>query len=259
MQHALFLAPHLNDVAFSSAGTMLRLLQHQWQVTMVTIFTASASHPQTTWTEAEKSLIGTIPDEMACRRMEDQAFARIMGLRDVRHWEFLEAKHRGYEKPAEAFQGIKAGDNVWQGIASQLDDTLEELNPNLIFAPQGSNNHADHLQAILALKASGNLSAKIWWYRDMPNALRYPEAPPSFLLPMNLQWQSVPLKEMDLERKILGCFAYASQIPCLYGPGSDLGQKLRAFHRSEALHLKPEHIERYAECFLSASQSKLPF
>ena len=47
MPTALFLSPHLDDVAFSCGGTLLRLTDDpRWRVVLCTVFTASVADPQ---------------------------------------------------------------------------------------------------------------------------------------------------------------------------------------------------------------------
>lgn len=218
----------------------MRLAASGWDVALLTVFTASVPDPKgfALRCQTDKGL-GPDIDYMALRRAEDAAFARIVGVADVRDWPFAEAPHRGYESPADLFAGVHDGDEVWRLIAQEL----ATLSADVVFAPQGLGNHADHLQVIRAVGAAG-LGARAFWYRDTPYALREPSALPSSLLPAALQDCAVAIDDV-LERKIAGCCAYASQIGFQFGGAEAVRRKLTSFHRAEAEHFgRAGHAER---------------
>ncbi len=197
------------------------------------MFTRSVPDPQgfALRCQTDKGLAADT-DYMALRRAEDAMFARIAGVRDVRHWPLAEAPHRGYDSPAALFAGVREGDDVWRPVADALTALADELRPDLVFGPQGLGGHADHLQVIRALLASG-LAERTVWYRDTPYAFREPDARPSPLLPTGLQEQALDITDF-LERKIAGCCAYASQIGFQFGGPDEVRRKLTDFHRQEA-------------------------
>jgi len=234
MPTALLLSPHLDDVAFSCAGTMLRLMASGWDVHLCTVFTATVPDPRgfALRCQTDKRLAPDA-DYMALRRAEDEAFAAIMGIRDARHWPFAEAPHRGYESAPALFAGAHAGDDIWQPVADALRALAAELNPDAVFAPQGLGDHVDHGQVIRAVARAG-LAPRTVWYRDTPYALRGPDARPSPQLPAGLEEQAVMLSEGDLVRKIIGAQAYGTQIGFQFGGPDETARKLRAFHALEA-------------------------
>lgn len=240
MPTALFLSPHLDDVAFSCAGTLMRLASLGWDTPLLTVFTATVPDPQgfALRCQTDKRL-GPEVDYMALRRAEDADFARIAGVGDVYHWPFAEAPHRGYESPADLFAGVHDGDEVWRPIAASLAKTSADV----VFAPQGLGNHVDHLQVIRAVGAAG-LAPRAFWYRDTPYALREPSALPSALLPASLQDRAVSIDDA-LERKVAGCGAYTSQIGFQFDGAGEVRRKLTEFHRAEAERLRRAgHAER---------------
>lgn len=234
MPTALFLSPHLDDVAFSCAGALLRLTAAGWGACVVTVFTASVPDPQgfALRCQTDKGL-GPEVDYMALRRNEDWAFARAVGVSDVRHWPLAEAPHRGYESAPALFAGVRGGDDIWHEVAARLETVDAELRPVAVFAPQGLGNHADHLQVIRAVAEAG-LAARTCWYRDTPYALREPDARPSPLLPDGLGEATVALDSETLARKIVGAQAYASQIGFQFGGPEEVARKLTDFARAEA-------------------------
>ncbi len=233
MPTALFISPHLDDVAFSCAGTLMRLAQEGWETCLLTVFTATVPHPQGFALRCQTDK-GLAPEEdyMALRRGEDAEFARIVGVGHNTHWPFPEAPHRGYESPADLFAGVHAGDEIWRVIAEELRALAAATAPQIVFAPQGLGRHADHLQVIRAVDEAG-LGPRTAWYRDTPYAIREPDARPAAELPARLQECVVGIDGV-LERKIAGCCAYASQVGFQFGGVAEVGPKLTTFHQAEA-------------------------
>ena len=252
MPTALFLSPHLDDVAFSCGGTLLRLTDNShWQVAVCTIFTASVTDPQgfALRCQTDKD-IPAETDYMALRRAEDAAYAAFAHVSDARHWDYREAPHRSYESPADLFAGVHDDDTIWQPLADDLIALDEEIHPDVVFAPQGLGNHVDHLQTIRATLAAWPIE-RVAWYRDTPYAIREPHAQPTGLLRLeeDLFPCRVPLTLDVLERKIAGCSLYASQIGFQFGGTVALREKLTAFHRNE-LGTGSSDTAAYAETFL---------
>lgn len=247
MPTALFLSPHLDDVAFSCGATLLRLTDDpDWRVVLCTIFTASVPAPQgfALCCQTDKGIPAEV-DYMALRRAEDAAFAASANVSDARHWDYREAPHRGYASPADLFAGVHDDDTLWQPLADELIALDEELQPDVVFAPQGLGNHVDHLQTIHAALAAWPVE-RVVWYRDTPYAIREPHAQPTGRLRLeeDLFPCPVPLSALVLDRKITGCALYASQIPFQFGGPAALREKLLAFHAQGSPNFA------YAEVFL---------
>ncbi len=230
---ALFISPHLDDVAFSCGGTFALLARAGWRTILCTVFTKSVPHPTgfALACQLDKNLAADV-DYMKLRRAEDFRAAKILGAAEVLHLNFPEAPHRGYNSAPELFAGEKSNDQIWRSIAEHLHLLNEIHQPEVVFVPQGLGNHADHLQTIRAALRTFD-SAKLEWYRDTPYAIRQPSAPPSNLLPPNLSAFFREIKEV-LPDKIAACAAYESQLNYQFGGESELAAKLREFHRAEA-------------------------
>ena len=252
MPTALFLSPHLDDVAFSCGGTLLRLTDDpRWRVVLCTIFTASVPDPQgfALRCQTDKG-IPADADYMALRRTEDMAFAAFANVHHTNQWDYREAPHRGYESPTKLFAGIREGDALWQSLSRDLEKLDDEIRPDLVFAPQGLGNHVDHLQTIRATLAAWPVE-RVAWYRDTPYAIREPEARPAGLLRLeeDLFPCRVPLSLAVLEQKIAGCSLYASQIGFQFGGAVALRENLFAFHERET-GANLSFAAAYAETFL---------
>ncbi len=255
MPTAFFLSPHLDDVAFSCGGTLLRLADDPaWRVVLCTVFTATVENPQgfALRCQTDKGIAPEV-DYMALRRAEDAEFAEGASVDDAWQWELPEAPHRGYEAPAELFAGEHPDDTVWQSVRDALTSLDAELQPDLVFAPQGLGNHVDHLQTIRAVLGVYPAAGKVLWYRDTPYAIREPSSrPPGLLNTTGLTLRRVELTKEVLARKIDGCCRYASQIGFQFGGPDGVREKLAAFHRAEA------GGNGYAETFLGAAELPLP-
>ena len=248
MPTALFISPHLDDVAFSCGGTLLRLADEGWNVILCTIFTASVAHPEgfALRCQTDKGIAPAV-DYMELRRAEDVAYAALSNVTDLRHWSFREAPHRGYDSPAELFAGAHETDRIWQPVRDALTALDVEVQPDAVYAPQGLGNHVDHLQTIRAVLGVYPV-ARVCWYRDTPYAFRDPGAKPAASLPTEkLRLVSDSLPPERLERKIAGCCCYASQLGFQFGGPEGVRETLTAFHRAEARagSLPTDYAENY--------------
>ena len=254
---ALFISPHLDDVAFSCGGTLAKLLRANRTAIVCTIFTASVDDPRgfALRCQTDKGLAPGI-DYMLLRRAEDAEFARAIGGANLCHLAFREAPHRGYESAAELFAGERTDDEVWREIADELKRLARESNPRIVFAPQGLGNHVDHLQTIRAVCAA-DFRAPVVWYRDTPYAIRDADAAPAPLLPDDLSELAIGIDEV-IDAKIDGCIAYTTQIGFQFGGAETLREKLFGFHRREAATNDLANGARFAERFLAPVGLELP-
>jgi LmbE family N-acetylglucosaminyl deacetylase len=177
MPTALFLSPHLDDVAFSCGGLLAQLGDAGWRTVMATAFTATVL-PATGFALACQLDKGLAPevDYMALRREEDRAAAAILGVSDLRWLDLPEAPHRGYGSAPELFGAVLANDEIWRPLATEISLLIDELQPSLVLAPQGLGNHVDHRQMICAVQQVSPLH--LAFYRDTPYAIRNPTAVP---------------------------------------------------------------------------------
>ena len=127
-----------------------------WRTVLATAFTATVLpvHGFALACQLDKGL-GPEVDYMALRRAEDRRAAAILGVGDLRWLELPEAPHRGYGSAAELFGGIRARRRHLAEVAPSLElRCTEELQPDLVLAPQGLGGHVDHLQVIRAVQAA---------------------------------------------------------------------------------------------------------
>ena len=243
MPTALFLSPHLDDAVFSCGGTMAQLADAGWRSVMATAFTATVL-PATGFALAcqlDKGL-GAEVDYMALRRDEDRGAAAILGVADLRWLDLPEAPHRGYQSAAALFDTLRDDDAVWRALADRIEALAEELQPDLVLAPQGLGNHVDHQQMIRAVRQAA--PRHLAFYRDTPYALRDTNAVSDHMVP-GLH-ECAPGIAGGLERKIAASCAYRSQIGFQFGGPDRLAAALRGFAAVEGQG-------RPAERFLASS------
>ena len=230
MPTALFLSPHLDDVVFSCGGVACRLVDAGWHTVLATVFTRSVV-PASGFALAcqlDKGLAADL-DYMALRRDEDRRAAAIVGFADTRWLDLLEAPHRGYHAAPALFGDVLAEDSVALELSATFVALAAELQPDVVLVPQGLGNHVDH-QHVLAAARSSFRADSLAFYRDVPYALRHPEARP---LPGVPEATAVIDIAAVLDRKIAAAQAYESQIGFQFGGAAALDQALRAFAASE--------------------------
>ncbi|GJG87769.1 GlcNAc-PI de-N-acetylase [Gemmatimonadetes bacterium T265] len=238
MPNALFVSPHLDDVAFSCGAAFAALAARGWDAHLVTLFTRSVPDPRgfALACQTDKGL-GPGVDYMALRRAEDAAAARALGAASVRWLAHAEAPHRGYESAPALFAGVHDADrDAWRPVAADLAALVDEVftdevsadgaAPALVFAPQAIGGHADHRHTVRAVTAVARARAAagrplaVAWYRDTPYIIRHPGALP----PDPIDAPDTPLADVALPAhpaalaaKLDACAAYASQLGFQFG------------------------------------------
>ncbi len=201
---ALFVSPHLDDVAFSCGGTLAALARRGWHCTLLTCFTASVPQPQgfALACQTDKGIAPDV-DYMALRRGEDERAAARLGAAAVVHLPLPEAPHRGYGSAAELFGPVR--DDVWRELAPLLP-----RDHDAVFLPQGLGGHVDHLQVVRAAREAGLRGRH---YADLPYDLD------------GTAGERGPV-EPDLAAKVDACAAYASQLGFQFGGEARMRERL---------------------------------
>ncbi len=232
---ALFVSPHLDDVAFSCGALAVLLADAGWRTVLATVFTRSVVPARgfALACQLDKGL-GAEVDYMALRRDEDRAAARILGFSECLHLDLEEAPHRGYGSAAELFAGVRGDDAAWRHVAELVGGLAGRVAPALVLAPQGLGGHADHLQVVRAVRAAVVEAgrAPVWWYRDTPYAIRHGDGP----VPAALSGCAgvAVAAGAAMARKLAAACAYRSQIGFQFGGEMEAAAALRDFARDEA-------------------------
>jgi LmbE family N-acetylglucosaminyl deacetylase len=215
MPHALALSPHLDDAAFSCGGTLARLAQEGWTVTLCTIFTRSVPSPSgfALACQTDKGLSPDV-DYMALRRAEDAAACAALGAEPL--WlDWPEAPHRGYHD-ATALFGPPHPDDAAQEL------TLPDLPADLVLAPQAIGGHVDHVLLVQALRHE---KRPILWWTDFPYATRTDTKQPFSAAMAELPECHV---RGDSEARLAACAAYRTQLEFQFGGTAGLEAALAA-------------------------------
>ncbi len=228
---AVAISPHLDDAVFSAGATLARLADANWQVEIVTVFTASVPDPAgfALACQLDKGL-GPEVDYMALRRAEDAEAVRRLGLgRPPVHLPFREAPHRGYDSAPALFAGPRHGDAaIVEEVRAALAPLLEGA--QLVLAPAGLGGHVDHLQVLAALAP---LARPVLWH-DQPYALRLDRPPPTGC--------EDGCRRHLRERKLRAAAAYASQLAFQFPSRGGVPAGEPAMRR--ALGAAPERFDR---------------
>ncbi|MEM1042859.1 MAG: PIG-L family deacetylase [Bacteroidota bacterium] len=225
MPTALFVSPHLDDAAFSVGGTAVHLAQRGWRVVVATVFTRSVPDPTgfALACQTDKGIDASV-DYMAVRRDEDIACCARLGAEPV-HLDLPEAPHRGYADARTLFAGVHTSDEPYTDtVRHALAGALDRARPDLVFAPQGIGGHADHrhvVRAVAGLAVEHRI--QVAWYRDLPYALRHPDAPADECVPDGCAPAALDI-EATLGAKVEACAAYRTQLPFQFAretPGAD--------------------------------------
>jgi hypothetical protein len=228
---AVAVSPHLDDAVFSAGATLARLADANWEVQVVTVFTASVPDPTgfALACQLDKGLSPEV-DYLALRRAEDAEAIRRLALGTAPiHLPFPEAPHRGYESARALFAGPHGDD---ADIVGDVCDALAPLvaGADLVLAPAGLGGHVDHLQVLAALRP---LARPVVWH-DQPYALRLDGAAPAGCEDGG--------RSHLRERKLRAAAAYATQLGFQF-PGRDgVAAGEPAMRRS--LGAAPERFDR---------------
>lgn len=247
---ALMISPHLDDVAFSCGGTASVLRRRGWRVVVATVFTASFPAPSgfALACQLDKGLPPEV-DYLAIRRREDETFGRAVapGI-ELRRLGLAEAPHRGYESAAALFAGVREDDPARGQAALLIGGLVDEVAPDLVLAPRAVGGHVDHRQVVGALLSLPGLDDRLAWYRDLPYAEKFANAPGDPRLPDDLVEVVVPFGPLDLVAKLDGCACYATQVPFQFGGEDEMRRRLGEFASLEASRFGQDG---HAETFLA--------
>ena len=255
--HALFLSPHLDDVAFSCGGTVASLAADrggEWRCTVATAFTRSVPDP--TGFALDCQLDKGLPaaaDYMALRRAEDERACDALGAAAL-HLDFPEAPHRGYGSAAALFAGVRPDDGVPAALAPRLRALFESDPPDLLVLPAGCGGHVDHLQLLAATAAALDDA------RDPPPRLHYRDTP--YVL-RDLDAAGVATGELiaadiapTLPAKLDACACYGTQLGFQFGGEARMRRLLTDLAAAEAAAAGRDGS---AERFVYAGGDPVPF
>ena len=253
---ALFVQPHLDDVAFACGAVVARAADAGDHPVVVGVFTGppTPGEPLGANLVALHTKWGFGDDAWLSRRHEDERALTILGAAPM--WlPYQDAPYRGYSTFASIFAAIADDDPLVPQIASELFARWRETPSARVYLPLGIGGHVDHQLCHAAgrlLEADG---VPVRYYEDFPYAT-LPGLTSARLA--GLHDAFVPeLVDITawIERRISAADAYVSQASSLFTPTSVVAGTTDQVMRRHAGALAgglPGCLERgprYAECF----------
>ncbi len=227
--NALYIAPHLDDVALSCGGQIAKRTRLGEQVLIVTVTAGdppvddlppfALAHHQSWQLDAETVV--------ADRRAEDIESARCLGA-DYHHLDLLDAIYRRshdgqalYNNDLQLFSTVPSAEAT---LLEQLAVKLRGLpSADLVVAPLAIGGHVDHR---LVRQAAEQTFATLTYYEDYPY----------------VQWgglgdavasgwecELISISEKDHRAKIAAIAAYKSQIEHLFENYTDMQMRVTAY------------------------------
>jgi LmbE family N-acetylglucosaminyl deacetylase len=239
--HALYLSPHLDDVALSCGGQIYQQTTAGHDVLIVTLaagwpdsnvlseFAAFLHHA---WglSSSGKPPAEAVREVVQARRAEDARACQRLGA-GFQHWNLPDCIYRRHPQSG---QPLYTSDEAIFGpvdpaeapLVHQLAGYLRGLPPaGRVVAPLTLGNHVDHqLTRQAAELAFGH---ELYYYEDYPYVQRRPEALAE-LLGNDEAWrnQEIPLDSAALQARIAAVATYQSQLPTLFGDAAQMEQLL---------------------------------
>ncbi len=227
----IVLSPHYDDAALSCGGLIARLVATGEQVEVATIFGGKPDYERLSpfaRTIHSRPLAGEDPIEQ--RRAEERQALALLGAAS-RPGDFPDCIYR---QDADTARWLYASEEALFGPVDPADGELaDELAQCLaalarpagrctLYAPLAIGNHVDHQIVRCSAGLLQQHGHMVRYYEDYPYVARDPAGLEVSLglwaQPEMWQDQLIPLRAMDLQRKIEAVLAYPSQLGVLF-PG----------------------------------------
>lgn len=229
---AVYLSPHLDDVALSCGAQIFDRTSAGQRVLIVTMM---AGDPPVGLSDLAQQLHARwqlAADAVAARREEDAAACRILGAAYA-HWGVLDCIYRTHPETAEPlyatnaaiFGEVHPADRPLIGQLAQQFDALPAHRE--VVAPLTIGHHVDH--QLVRLAAEQCFGKRLSYYDDYPY-VRW-EAPTQRALPVDAAgWQAqvVPVSAAGVRARITAVAAFASQVGSFFRDQADLEAQLTA-------------------------------
>ncbi len=234
--HAIYLSPHLDDVALSCGGTIARQIEGGDSVLIVTVM--AGEPPIVQMSDYIRSLHDRWELEVnavAARQEEDRVAAAILGA-DIRHWSIPDCIYRLSAIDGEPFYGSDA--DIFGDIHAEERSLIDVIAAKIealprydrLYAPLTLGHHVDHqLTRLAAEQAAG---AALCYYEDYPYA-QQPGALDEVIPADDPGWQAavVPLTEAHLQTKVNAIYAFRSQLSTFFEDREDLQRQVFDYAR----------------------------
>ncbi len=232
---AIYLSPHLDDVALSCGGQIFMETAVKNPILIVTIMAGepASEAPLSDFARSLHQRWELARNAIMVRRAEDMVACQILGA-DYLHWSVPDCIYRADPATGEPcypdWQAIittqHPADEV---VLAELMRQLQQLPAaDEIVVPLTAGNHVDH--RLTRLAAEQVWGPDLCYYEDYPYAAA-PEAVTAVLTPKPEQWQStqIVLMETAVRAKTEAIWAYASQRSSFFADRADLDSKIQQY------------------------------
>lgn len=229
---AIYLSPHLDDMALSCSGQVWQKRCAGNTILVVTLFTGDPPPPPySDFADLLHSRWGHAQTVMAVRREEDARSCALLGV-DYLHWGLPDAIYRRDHAGNFAYP-------TWQDITTTFHPSDEAVIAGIVqrlatlppatqlFAPLTVGQHIDHRLTRLAVERWAK--QPLLYYEDYPYAAR--SGALEAVIEDGADWESlvVPLSAEDLAVKYAAIAAHHSQFSSFFVDDADLQAKVGGY------------------------------
>jgi LmbE family N-acetylglucosaminyl deacetylase len=232
---AIYLSPHLDDVALSCGGRIFDASQSGRSTLIATVTAGDAPVTVSSFAQQQHRQWALAENPVAVRRAEDAAACRLLGV-DWLHWGEYDCIYR--RDPVTGAPFYVGDDEIFDNVAAGDTDIIAQLVVNIsalpacetLFVPLAIGNHVDHqiTRAAAEQFCAAQPAVRLAYYEDYPYAARTNGVEP-FLREMGFSAEITPLSVPAVQARFDAIRAYASQISTLFGSEDALWRDLTQF------------------------------
>lgn len=230
---AIYLSPHLDDVALSCGGQIARQTAVGQSVLIVTVTAGEVASTGMSSLGQQLHLHWQIQQEngVATRRLEDAHACSVLQA-DFVHWEVPDAIYRLHpftQVPLYASIAALAGNlhPVEMSLVTAVARLLQSLPTyRQLYVPLAVGNHVDH--QLVRLAAEHCFGMQLFYYEDYPYA-QVPELLEEKLRDGSWQCEVIPLSRADLTTKLTAIACFSSQISSLFQSWDNATKLIKAY------------------------------
>lgn len=220
MKKILIISPHLDDAVLSCGDLINKYVKEGHMVDVLTVFSGSAD--KTSLSEAAKQFHSNCfldHNAMLFRKIEDKKAHELLGCNSL-YLDELECLYRhdsfGYLYPnlndIYHLEYIREKKNI-ENLSKRLRYIVKKY--DVIFAPLGLGNHADHLLINSVVKKL-NIISKLYFYEEVAYVCYYYRKNNISNWGKNMKYKLIQISDEDYNLKISAILLYRSQLNILW-------------------------------------------
>ncbi len=232
---AIYLSPHLDDVALSCGGQIYQRTTAGQRVLIVSITAGDPPHDQlSSYVQSLHDRWALVTDAVAARRAEDIAASEILGAAWL-HWDLPDCIYRFHPETGEPF--YQSDPDIFGAVHPAELPVVARLQAQMaalpahgaLIVPLTLGHHVDHTLTRSAAEAAFGAQA-LWYYEDYPYA-QQPGALHRVIPADESGWaaETIALSEEALLAKVRAIGAFQSQLSTFFKDDADLVDQVRTF------------------------------